>query len=215
VRHPYALLERLHGRYVHVGRVSVLARHIAGLLPVGASVLDVGCGDGLLAVRLSELRPEIAIRGVDVLVRPGAAIPVQAFDGTHLPLPDKAVDVTLCVDVLHHTLDPRALLREMARVSSRVVVKDHTREGFLARETLAFMDRLGNARHGVALPCNYLSLSEWHEVLRATDLGVERWIPSLPIYPAPASWIFGRRLHFLAALRPLTSGPPGAPSSQG
>jgi SAM-dependent methyltransferase len=208
VKHPYALLELLHGRYVHVGRVGVLARHIAALLPANASVLDVGCGDGLLALRLIELRPDITVRGVDVLVRPGAAIPVQAFDGTHLPLADKAVDVALCVDVLHHTLDPQPLLREMARVSSLVVVKDHTREGFLAQETLAFMDRLGNARHGVALPCNYLSLSEWHEVLQATGLGVEHWTASLPIYPAPASWIFGRRLHFLASLMPVSSRPP-------
>lgn len=215
MRRAYALLERLHGRYVHVGRVRVLAQHIAELLPAGARVLDVGCGDGLLAVRLIELRPDITVRGVDVLVRPGAAIPVQAFDGTHLPLTDKAVDVALCVDVLHHTIEPGALLREMARVSARVVVKDHTREGFFAQETLAFMDRLGNARHGVALPCKYLSLAEWREVLQAAALGVERLIPSLPLYPAPASWIFGRRLHFLAALTPLTRRPPDATSPHG
>lgn len=215
MRRAYALLERLHGRYVHVGRVRVLAEHIATLLPDGASVLDVGCGDGLLAARLIELRPDITVRGVDVLVRAGAAIPVQGFDGTHLPLPDKSVDVALSVDVLHHTLEPGTLLREMRRVSSRIVVKDHTREGYLAQETLAFMDRLGNARHGVALPCNYLSLTEWHQVLEAAELGIECWIPSIPIYPAPASWIFGRRLHFLAALRPLASRPPDPAGSSG
>jgi SAM-dependent methyltransferase len=200
---PLALLERLHGGYVHPRRVRVLAQEIGSLLPRAATVLDVGCGDGRLARRLYHLRPDITIQGADVLVRPDTAIPVRAFDGAHLPFENKAVDVAMCVDVLHHTTELHLLLREMARVSSLVVLKDHTREGFLAQQTLALMDSVGNARYGVPLPGNYLSCDEWHQVFQTVGFRIERWIPTLPIYPPPASWIFGRRLHFLAALTPL------------
>ena len=62
------------------------------------------------------------------------------------------------VDVLHHTEDPMALLGEAVRVARKtIVVKDHTLNGFLAGPTLHFLDRVGNARHDVALPYNYTS----------------------------------------------------------
>ena len=205
-------LEGLHGGWVHPRRVRVLAGIIAPLLPPSASVLDVGCGDGLLASRLCELRPDLHVQGVDVLVRPNTAIPVRAFDGTHVPLDDGEMDAAVCVDVLHHAANLCELLRDVARVSSRIVLKDHLKEGFLAERTLAWMDRVGNARHGVASPGNYLTTAEWHQVFRTVGLRIERWIPSVPIYPPPASWIFGRRLHFVAVLtaeaaaRPVASG---------
>lgn len=197
---PLAPFEAVHGRYVHSRRVRVLAERIATLIPRGASVLDVGCGDGQLAAHLGSLRPDLTIEGVDVLVRPGAAIPVRSFDGTHLPLSDGSVDVALAVDVLHHASELRTLLADMMRVGRRIVIKDHTREGLLARETLTLMDYLGNARHGVALPCEYLAYGEWQRLFRELRLQIETWIPSLPLYPFPASLVFGRRLHFLAAL---------------
>jgi 2-polyprenyl-3-methyl-5-hydroxy-6-metoxy-1,4-benzoquinol methylase len=43
------LLDRVHGNLVHGRRVRVLAEWLARLLPQNAKVLDVGCGDGLLA----------------------------------------------------------------------------------------------------------------------------------------------------------------------
>jgi len=43
------LLEEIHGSYVHNRRVRVLARELSALLPANGQVLDVGCGDGLLA----------------------------------------------------------------------------------------------------------------------------------------------------------------------
>jgi ubiquinone/menaquinone biosynthesis C-methylase UbiE len=79
-----------------------------------------------------------------VLVWPHTKIPVTAFDGEHLPFPDKSVDVVMFVYVLHHTNDPEVLLREAQRVALKaVVLKDHTRNGLLAYTTLRFMDWVG------------------------------------------------------------------------
>jgi SAM-dependent methyltransferase len=196
-----SLLGRLHGGFVHSRRVTTLAKNIAPLFPRNAHVLDVGCGDGTLAARLAALRPDIRIEGLDVLVRPQTAIPVRHFDGAHIPYDDASVDVVLMVDVLHHTDDPLVLLRESARVArSEILVKDHLREGFLARLTLHGMDWVGNARHGVRLPYNYWSRAEWKAAFNDLSLAVRHWQSSLNLYPPPASWLFDRSLHFVAIL---------------
>ncbi len=200
-------VEHVHRHAVVDRRVRVLVEHLAPLMPEGASILDVGCGDGRLARALAQARPDVSVRGVDVLVRDDAAIPVEAYDGEHLPAAEGAFDVVLFVDVLHHTEHATALLAEAARVAGTwVIVKDHTRDGPLAEATLRFMDRVGNARHGVALPYLYWSEHEWRATLEAVGLEVETWKGRLGLYPFPASLLFDRGLHFAARLRPGRGG---------
>lgn len=194
-------LDRLHASRVFPRRVRVLAEHIAPLLPPGAPVLDIGCGDGAAAAALAARRSDVVIRGIDVLVRPAALIPVVPFDGLTLPYADGAFAAALLVDVLHHAADPLRLLAEAGRVAPRlVIVKDHVRKGALAAATLRFMDAVGNRRHGVALPFRYFSDEEWRHVIAAAGLGVRSWTTVLRLYPRPADWVFGRGLHVLAVL---------------
>lgn len=113
------------------------------------------------------------------------------------------LDVVLFVDVLHHTDDPAVLLREAARVAKRaVILKDHARDAFLSGPTLRFMDWVGNAHHGVALPYNYWSSSQWQKAFRDIGLKSEHWQAKLGLYPFPASLFFDRSLHFVARLSP-------------
>lgn len=201
------LIRGVHDDYVHNRRVRVLERHLSELIPAGATALDVGCGDGLLAHRIQRRRPDVRIDGLDVLVREGTPIPVRPFDGRTIPAADASVDAVLFVDVLHHTDDPTVLLREAARVARRaILIKDHTRDGLLAGPTLRFMDYVGNAHHGVALPYNYWPRRRWDEAFRGLGWAVCAWKIDLRLYPKPADWIFGRSLHFIARLEPETLG---------
>ena len=173
-------------------------------------MLDVGTGNGSIAKAIALHRPDIKIEGIDVLIRPYTHIPVHKFDGEHIPLSEKTVDVVSFVDVLHHTSNARILLREAARVSRRyIVIKDHLREGPFAKATLQAMDWIGNYGHDVVLPYNYLSEQEWREHFRDTNLSPEHWTESLGLYPFPFSLVFGRRLHFIARL--TISSPANAP----
>jgi SAM-dependent methyltransferase len=196
-------LEHLHQNYVLGRRVSILAAHLARLVPRGASVLDVGSGDGLLAQELLRRRPDTTIRGVDVQVRETAAIPVTTYDGRTLPFEAAAFDSLILVDVLHHAADPALLLREAARVArGSILIKDHTSDRFLAVPTLRLMDRVGNARHGVALPHHYWRRQTWLEHFAAVGLEVDSWENDLGLFSGPARWLFGGSLHFLAGVSP-------------
>lgn len=194
-------IDRIHGDYVFNRRVRVLSGHLAEAIPKDASVLDVGCGDGAMAMAIASGRPDLKIEGIDVLVREKTHIPVAGFDGSRIPREDNSVDVALFVDVLHHTEDPMVLLREAKRVAQKaIVIKDHTRNGFLAGATLRFMDWVGNARHGVALPYNYWPENRWREAFEELGFEVEMWRSKLGLYPPPAGWAFDRSLHFVARL---------------
>ena len=195
------LHSRAHDKAVFGRRIEVLTRTLADFIPQGARVLDIGCGSGTLAKRIMALRPDVTIEGIDVLVRPGTEIPVTEFDGDTIPWPDGHFDIALFVDVLHHTEAPARLLAEAKRVSKGgIVIKDHFREGVLADATLRFMDWVGNAQHGVVLPYNYLSDPEWRSIWSRLGLKVERLTDKVGLYPAPFSWLFDRRLHFVARL---------------
>jgi SAM-dependent methyltransferase len=195
-------IDRIHETRVHQRRTRVLAEAASGLLPRNLRLLDVGCGDGLFASNLSRLRPDLQVEGAEFLPRPGCRIPVVAFDGSILPFPDACFDACLLIDVLHHTESPSALLAEAARVGSgQILLKDHLREGFAADSCLRFMDVVGNRRHNVPLPFNYLNSDEWKQVFAACNLSPVETDSLDGLYPFPARFVFGRRLNFMAMLQ--------------
>ena len=195
------LVEYFHGGYIHNRRVHVLAEHLSLLIPQDTTLLDVGCGDGRLSARILESRVDIVIKGVDVLARSQSYFPVDLFDGQTIPTNDGSFDVVMFVDVLHHTEDPTILLREAARVARRhIIIKDHLLDRPLAKPTLRFMDRIGNARYGVATPYNYWHERRWFDVFQKLGLTVAVWKSDLKLYPMLIDVVFGQSLHFIARL---------------
>jgi SAM-dependent methyltransferase len=187
----------VHERLVFGRRTRILSSQLAGMIPPGAHVLDVGCGDGTIDNLIQERRPDIRVEGIDVLIRPNTRIPVREFDGYRIPFTNTSFDLIMFVDVLHHTNDPTILLREAARVGRSVLIKDHFKNGLLANETLRFMDWVGNAHHGVSLPYNYWPKSKWMAAFRQLDWRVVDLKSHLQLYHAPFCWIFDRGLHFI------------------
>lgn len=97
-------------------------------IPMGASVLDLGCGDGFLLERLIRERN---VRGQGVEIDPDQVfscvdrgVPViQADLGGGLRwCPDKAFDVVVLEETLQTLQNPREVLEEMLRVGKRGIV---------------------------------------------------------------------------------------------
>ena len=134
--------------------------------------------------------------------RPHSFIPIQLFDGQTIPFPDAAFDAVTFVDVLHHTDDPSVLLHEARRASRGIVlIKDHYADGVGAPLTLRLMDWVGNAPHGVRLPYNYWTRSQWQRAWEQQGLDAARVATELALYPWPLSLLFDRSLHFVAELK--------------
>src|SRR5262249_40440783 len=156
---------------------------LAKILPVNATVLDVGTGDGSIAALIMGRRRDVSVQGVDVLLRPETRIPVKVFNGHHLPFDDSTFDCVMFVDVLHHTENPRSQVIEATRVAKHhVIIKDHLLDGLLAAPVLRLMDWVGNRGHGVALPYNYLPRCDWEQIFSDANLGIDVWIEGLGLY---------------------------------
>ena len=197
-------VEWLHEQFALNRRAQVLAAHASRLIESPGNVLDVGCGDGTIAALLQRHRPDLAISGVDTLVRPNCAIPVTAFDGRTLPFEDRSFQFALLFDVVHHAADADRLLAECARVvSEAIVLKDHLADGWGSVTLLRYMDRVGNERHGVPSPGNYRTRAEWTSAFARARLAPAQWISQVGLYAWPASLLFDRTLQFVCRLEPL------------
>jgi SAM-dependent methyltransferase len=196
----------LHGHLVFARRVEVLAEMLAALIPEGASVLDVGCGNGAIARRIQDRKPNVKVIGLEVHSRPSCLIPYQTYDGKHFPLPDGIVDMCMFVDVLHHTPNVCEIFREATRVTRRyVLIKDHLFDNQIDIAILKFMDWVGNRPHGVRLPFNYLSQRQWSELFEDAGLVPVTLTHRIPLYSFPFNLAFGRKLHFVALLEKVAT----------
>jgi SAM-dependent methyltransferase len=86
-------------------------------------VLDVGCGEKPYESLFAPFASSYV--GVDPVENPRAEIRGYA---EALPLDDAVSDVTLCIQVLEHVDDPRAVVAELARVTApggRVLLSTH------------------------------------------------------------------------------------------
>lgn len=197
---------QVHQKLVFDRRVRVLAQEIGTMLPPRSYMLDVGTGDGQIAKLIAEQQDEIRVQGIDIKKRAVNHIPTILFDGIKIPMDDKSVDVVTFVDVLHHTHDPEILIREASRAARKmVIIKDHLSENAFDHCTLRLMDWVGNAPHGVLLPYNYAPRKDWDLWFANARLSNQFFKTTIPLYPPPLSWVFGRKLHFIAQLIPQTT----------
>src|SRR5262245_60131661 len=102
-----------------VGRAYDMALEIARYVPYGSEVLDVGCGNGLIAHHLSAILGTVVL-GIDLSENTRAPIAYQRYDGSHFPVTDKSLDAVLLCYVLHHAQDLGLVLVELSRV-----LRDH------------------------------------------------------------------------------------------
>jgi 2-polyprenyl-6-hydroxyphenyl methylase / 3-demethylubiquinone-9 3-methyltransferase len=96
-----------------------------GLQPEALSVLDVGCGGGILSEEFAKIGCRIT--GIDPSVpsldaarkhaaNEGLTIDYRQASGESIPFDANTFDVVICCDVLEHVDDLETTLREVARV---------------------------------------------------------------------------------------------------
>ncbi len=101
---------------------------IAGFVTPGARVLDVGCGDGALLMRLEEEKQadgrgiELSQKGVNEAVARGLSVVQGDADHDLATYPDRAFDFVILSQTLQATYNPRIVLEQLLRIGRKVVV---------------------------------------------------------------------------------------------
>ncbi|MEK6228085.1 MAG: class I SAM-dependent methyltransferase [Actinomycetota bacterium] len=101
------------------------------------SLLDVGCGEGVLTEQWAESLGDARVVGIDLddaklhaewETRRRPNLEFRAEEATRLPFADGEFDVATAIEVLEHVPDPEATVAEMARVAERWVLVSVPRE---------------------------------------------------------------------------------------
>jgi 2-polyprenyl-3-methyl-5-hydroxy-6-metoxy-1,4-benzoquinol methylase len=101
------------------------------------SILDVGCGEGVLTARWAERLGDGRVVGIDLddpklraewerRARPNLEFRVE--EATSLSFDDDSFEMACAIEVLEHLPDPEATLAEMARVAGRRLLVSVPRE---------------------------------------------------------------------------------------
>ena len=101
------------------------------------SVLDVGCGEGVLTYKWAEWLGEKPVVGVDLAdpkleaewrTRRRENLEFRAIAPGELPFPDDSFDMVGAIEVLEHVPEPDRTLADMARVAARHLLVSVPRE---------------------------------------------------------------------------------------
>jgi methionine biosynthesis protein MetW len=113
---------------VQAPKIRVDLQQVADLVPAGARVLDVGCGDGTLLAYLTRFK-QVDGRGLELeMARVRAAVSqglpvIQGNLETDLPdYPSGAFDYVILSQTLQATHNPRVVLEELLRIGRRAIV---------------------------------------------------------------------------------------------
>lgn len=131
---------------------AVVADTVVSRQPGAGSVLDVGCGTGLVGRELRARGFAGQIRGLDIspaslgIARQGGAYDSLERADLHLRLPaeDDSVEALVCVGVMTYLPEVEAVWRELARVTrpGGLVVVTQREDLWPARGCQAVVDRL-------------------------------------------------------------------------
>jgi methionine biosynthesis protein MetW len=115
-------------RAAPVGDIRHDLRLIADMVPPGARVLDVGCGDGALLALLAAERDvdgrgiELSQSGVNACVRHGLSVIQGDADRDLADYPSAAFDYVILSQTLQATRNPRHVLEHLVRIGRRAIV---------------------------------------------------------------------------------------------
>jgi SAM-dependent methyltransferase len=141
------VVQRLLGRFLD---------RVVGLAAAQAprTVVDLGCGEGLVAERVLAQVPGVEYRGIELSAEAAAearrnapAASVRVGDIRRVAAEPGWADVSLCLEVLEHLDDPRPALRRIAEWTGGLALISVPWEPFFRGGNLLrgkYLDRLGN-----------------------------------------------------------------------
>lgn len=143
----------------------------------GGRILDLGAGEGYVGDTAANALG-LALTSVDVVDYAQSARRIDVYDGERLPYADGAFDATLIVFTLHHTDDPRAVLREAVRVTrGPVIVLETVYTPTVPKLWLERVDRWANRlRSGGSIeeePLDIRTDAHWRQVFEDEGLRLE------------------------------------------
>jgi methionine biosynthesis protein MetW len=175
---------------------------IVGLVPEGARVIDIGCGDGALLEMLRTARGvdargiELSREGVASAVARGLSVVQGDADTDLVDYPDRAFDVAVLSQTLQAVHQPLTVLAELLRIAERAVVSFPNFGHWRVRWSLLARGRMPVTR---SLPLRWYdtpnihlcTVRDFRELAAAAGAEIEAarfFAGARPVSPPHANW---------------------------
>ena len=130
-------------------------------------IIDLGAGNCRFTKLLKDKGYDV--QPVDVKDRSyHKEIAVHVYDGVHLPFKDSEFDICLLKSVLHHTSDPKIVLKEAVRVSKKIVIYENVVTNIFQRYITYFSDCVMNQE--LIQPYTHKTDKEWRYLFNELEL---------------------------------------------
>ncbi len=112
-----------YNRVADLKRLDFIKKNLAEFIPTNGSVLDVGCGNGIISLNLG--KEGYAVDGIDMSEKsienakkknPFANVSFSVMDAETMRASGKRYDAIVCSEVLEHLHQPSNLLRELFHI---------------------------------------------------------------------------------------------------
>jgi methionine biosynthesis protein MetW len=123
-------------------------RQIVNWVEKGSKVIDLGCGNGSLLVKLREEKAvkgfgiELSDSGVEIARKHGLDVIKSRIDEKLVQVKDGEYDYSICNVTLQMVLYPETLLSEMKRISKRQIISFPNFAFITQRFELMFLGRM-------------------------------------------------------------------------
>lgn len=116
------------------------------------NILEIGCGDGAILKRLSELQFGESLYGLEVSPTAIALTNEKSidslteckpFDGYNIPYKDNTFDLAILTHVVEHVEYPRRLLREAGRIADFIFIEIPLEDNYRLKKNYVY-DKVGH-----------------------------------------------------------------------
>lgn len=145
---------------------------------LGDSVLDYGCGKGLLGEKIKkDLKKNVVL--VDTIDFNKSELPLSLIDSNGITnLESKSIDTSIAYLVLHHMDNPYSGIEELSRVTkSRIILM----EGYIEKDEYLYINQtidwfFNRILLGVNMnvPLNFLKLKEWELLIEQVGFKISK-----------------------------------------
>ncbi len=150
-------------------------RKIKNLFPKNSKILNIGAGDCLIS-EIIEKDKNSKIINLDISDTSKNNQKVVIYNGKKIPFKKNQFDYSLLLHVLHHFENQEEMIKEVSRISKKIIVFEDKQESFVQKMHIKIMHLFWNLFQKGCWPVYCKYPHEWETFFRNHNLKIKKTV---------------------------------------